>query len=151
MAFVSLTRLRVRSYRFLPAFLWHSYLSARQARRSAGFLGGKLMGDGRRTYWTVTAWADEGSMKAYRNAAAHRGAMPRLLDWCDEASVAHWVQEGAGLPDVREAHRRMLAEGRLSKVRHPSPAHAAGRTAEPSCAVRFERALRPAGEVAAAV
>ena len=108
------------------------------------------MSDRKLTYWTVTAWDDEGAMKAYRNAGAHRRAMPKLLNWCDEASVAHWAQESAELPDKREAHRRMLAEGRISKVHFPSAAHVAKHTAEALCAIRFERKLRPKQKRAAA-
>ena len=149
MNFISVTRLHIRSYRHLLPFIWHSLRSARQAQRAPGFLGGKLMGDGRKAYWTVTAWADEASMRAFRNTGAHLKAMPKLLDWCDEASYAHWAQGDAKLPGMKEAHRRVRDEGRASKVRRPSPAHAAGRTAEPECALRFERALRPARRVAA--
>jgi hypothetical protein len=62
-------------------------------------------------------------MRAYMTSGAHCTAMPRLIDWCDEASVAHWEQETEELPSWREVHRRMQSEGRRSKVRHPSPAH----------------------------
>ena len=140
---ISVTRLHLRSYRYLLPFAWESWRSSRQVRRSAGFLGGKLMGDGRRAYWTATAWADEASMRAFRNSEPHLGAMRKLLDWCDEASYAHWEQETPELPDMKESHRRVRDEGRPSKVRRPSPAHAAGRTAEPVSALRFENALRP--------
>ncbi len=50
--------------------------------------------------------------------------MPHLMHWCDEASVAHWEQLDATLPDWLEADHRMRATGRISKVRHPSPDHA---------------------------
>ena len=144
MSFVSVTRLHIRSYLYLLPFLWHSWKSKRQVQSAHGFLGGKLMGDGRKAYWTVTAWADEASMKAYRNSGAHRRAMPKLLHWCDEASYTHWTQDGTQLPTMKEAHWRLREEGRLSKVRHPSPAHLAAQTAEPECALRFEGAVRPA-------
>ncbi len=64
-------------------------------------------------------------MRAYRNAAAHQRAMPHLLRWCDEASVVHWQQAQADLPELATACQRMVADGRLSKVRYPSPLHAA--------------------------
>ena len=47
-------------------------------------------------------------------------ARDQLAEWCDEASVVHWTQETADLPEWHEAHRRMVAEGRASRVRHPS-------------------------------
>ncbi|MBW3625250.1 MAG: antibiotic biosynthesis monooxygenase [Armatimonadetes bacterium] len=144
MAFISVTRLRLRSKRFLLVFLIDSLKSTRQARRAPGFLGGKLMGDGKSAFWTVTAWEDEDAMKSFMISGPHRKAMPKLLNWCDEASIAHWVQDDATLPSMREAHRRMRDEGRISKVLHPSERHAAKQTAEPECALKFENPIRPA-------
>src|SRR6202167_5201391 len=123
MPFISITRLRVNSLLSLPAFLWQTLGSLRQSQRSRGFLGGRVLREARNTFWTVTAWDDDAAMNAFRTAGAHGQAMPKLLDWCDEASVAHWIQPTTELPTWLEAHRRMLAEGRLSKVSHPSPAH----------------------------
>jgi len=125
MALISVTRLRVRAFRYFPGFLFFALVSARQARRARGNLGSSLLADAKRTFWTLTAWEDEASMREFMMAPPHRRAMPRLLDWCDEASVSHWLQESPELPDWREAHRRLVAEGRRSKVRHPSPAHEA--------------------------
>jgi hypothetical protein len=95
----------------------------RQARGAPGFLVGQLAGGANRTFWTITAWTDEAAMRAYRNGGAHMRAMPRLLDWCDEAAVAHWTQPGIELPALADAAQRLGSAGRLSKVRHPSPAH----------------------------
>ena len=126
MPFVSVTRLRLRGARYLPAFALHSWRSARQLPRTPGFLAGRLAAGPRRAYWTVTLWESEAAMRAYRGAGAHRGAMPRLLDWCDEAAVAHWEQPAAVLPPLDEAARRLRECGRPSAVRRPSAAHAAG-------------------------
>ena|ERR1700679_2190354 len=123
MTFVSLTRLRIRSIRFLPVFVIYTLRARGQARRSAGFRGGALLLDRSWTFWTMTAWADEASMRAYRNTDAHKAAMPHLLDWCDEASIAHWLQPDATLPSWLEADKKMREIGRTSKVRHPSPHH----------------------------
>jgi hypothetical protein len=142
MTFISVTRLRVRSWRYLPQFVWQSLKTGRQAERAAGFQGGKLLREARNAFWTVTAWEDEAAMRAYRNAGAHRLVMPKLLEWCDEAAVAHWTQDGADLPDWQEAHRRMVAEGRPSKVKHPSPEQEARQIASPRPG-RIERILKP--------
>jgi quinol monooxygenase YgiN len=131
MAFISVTRLRLRAFRFLPQFLWYTLLSARQARRSQGQLDVQTLRDANLTFWTLSAWEDEAAMRAFMMSGAHRRAMPKLLDWCDEASIVHWTQETATLPGWLEAHRRMVAEGRMSKVRHPSPEQQAKRIAPP--------------------
>jgi len=81
--------------------------------------------DANNTFWTRTAWQDEAAMRAFMMAPPHRRAMVKLLVWCDEASVVHWNQENSALPDWHEAHQRLVAEGRRSKVNHPSSAHEA--------------------------
>jgi hypothetical protein len=131
MVFVSLTRLRIRSMRFMPLFALYTWRSLRQVRSSPGFQDGGLLADRDRTFWTMTAWDSQQSMRAYMISGAHKAAMPKLLDWCDEASVAHWEQETATLPSWTEADARMRATGRVSKVRHPSPEHAGLRYREP--------------------
>ena len=42
MPFVSVTRLRLRSLRFLPGFLIHAMRSQRQLRSASGYLAGQL-------------------------------------------------------------------------------------------------------------
>jgi len=76
------------------------------------------------TFWTMTAWDGMESMRRYMTSAAHKSAMPHLMQWCDEASVAHWEQEEGTLPSWEEADRRMRESGRASKVRYPSAEHA---------------------------
>jgi hypothetical protein len=91
-----------------------------------------LLRDARNTYWTKTAWQDEAAMRAFMMAMPHRGATGKLAKWCNEASVVHWTQDTADLPDWREAHRRMATQGRRSRVLHPSQAHRDFRIAPPS-------------------
>ncbi|HZT78033.1 MAG TPA: DUF3291 domain-containing protein [Vicinamibacterales bacterium] len=123
MPLVSITRLRVRSWRFMPMFFVTAMRSARQAARADGNLETKLLRDANRTFWTATSWADERAMKAFMHAGAHGPAMRKLLEWCDEASLVHWTQETDAVPPWDEAHARLQREGRRSKVHHPSPAH----------------------------
>jgi hypothetical protein len=66
-------------------------------------------------------------MRVFRNTAEHLKAMTRLLDWCDEASYAHWEQEDSRA-DLTAAFERLRDAGKLSKVRNPSPAHTSGKT-----------------------
>jgi hypothetical protein len=125
MPLVSVTRLRVRSYLYLLPFAVWALRSSRQAQRSEGFLGGALMRETGNIFWTLTVWRDDAAMSAYRIAGAHRGAMPKLLGWCDEASVTHWTQETPELPTWDEAYQRLLKQGRPSKVNNPSARHLA--------------------------
>jgi hypothetical protein len=122
MPVVSITRLRVRALRYLPAFLLGAYRSVRQARRASGNIAAAVLADRDFAFWTSTVWTDDTAVRSFMLSGAHRRIMPRLLDWCDEASLAHWTQDTAEPPSWFEAHRRMQAEGRRSKVRHPSAA-----------------------------
>ncbi|RYY14643.1 DUF3291 domain-containing protein [Methylobacterium sp. WL6] len=123
MAFVSITRLRIRSWRFMPPFVVDTLRSLSQTKAAPGLIGGSLLADRKRTFWTLTLWTDQSDMRRYMISGAHRKAMPKLLDWCDEASVVHWTQEAEDIPTWNEAAERMRSEGRVSKVHHPSPQH----------------------------
>jgi hypothetical protein len=111
MVLMSVTRLRVRSFIFLPQFLWNTFKSMRQVERSPGFLGGRLLVNAKNVFWTMTAWKDEAAMNPYRIGGAHRRAMPKLLNWCNEAAVAHWTQESSEIPFWHEVPVRMAKEG----------------------------------------
>src|ERR1043165_3031918 len=108
MTFVSVTRLRVRSLLYMPAFIWHTFKVIRQAQGSPQFLGGRVLSEKRNAFWTATAWADQSAMLKFRQTGAHKVAMPKLLKWCDEASYVHWTQESREVPNWQEAHRRLV-------------------------------------------
>jgi hypothetical protein len=144
MALVSVTRLRVRSIFYLPQFFWHTFKVQRQAKSAPGMLAGRLMLEARLVFWTATLWQGEAAMRAFRSSGAHMKAMPKLLDWCDEASYVHWEHESAELPSWTEAHRRMVTEGKLSKVKNPSAAQAAKKFPEPRKGGSEGQRLNPA-------
>lgn len=87
MALISVTRLRVRSWRYMPGFLYFALRSAAQARAAEGNLGVGLLKDARRAFWTKTAWRDEAAMRAFLRGGPHKTAMAKLAHWCDEAAV----------------------------------------------------------------
>jgi hypothetical protein len=68
-------------------------------------------------------WRDEPAMWSFMLSGVHRRIMSRLADWCDEAALAHWVQDANEPPSWAEAHRHLQQEGRRSRVSHPSEAH----------------------------
>ena len=132
MPFVSITRLRVRSWRFLPIFFIQAYRAGRQAAKADGNLAARLLREQRNTFWTMTGWSSEGAMKAFMHSGVHQPLLRKLMNWCDEASVVHWTQESNELPSWVEAHARMQREGRRSKVNHPTRAHTAYEIPQPS-------------------
>ena len=140
----SVTRLRVRSVRYVPAFVWKTFLTHRQVGRALGFLGGRLLIDAGRTFWTLTVWENERAMKAFRGSEPHAKVMPRLMEWCDEASYAHWIPTGASVPSWPEAYEHLVDEGQLSRVAHPSPGHDARHFAKPRLRPLVGLDLKPA-------
>jgi hypothetical protein len=131
MPFVSITRLRVRSWRYLPTFLVNAFRAARQARRARGNLAISLLRDAEFAFWTRTLWIDETDMRAFMLSGLHRRIMARLPEWCDEAAVAHWLQDDLEPPSWPEAWRRLRQDGRPSTVNYPSEAQRRFEVAEP--------------------
>jgi hypothetical protein len=143
MAFISVTRLRLRSWRYVVPFFLDTWASMRQIKRAPGFLGGRLIGEKGQVYWTLTAWESAEAMKAYRGSGAHRSAMPKLANWCDEAGIAHWEQPGAELPGWREAFRRLILDGRPTKLPFPAISHLTWNMAEPTVPDSIGLPLKP--------
>jgi len=131
MAFVSITRLRVRSWLYLPAFALHAFKSARQAAKAEGNLATRLLRDRRNTFWTGTVWTTHAAMKRFMLSGGHRQAMGKLPHWCDEAALVHWTQEIAELPTWQEVWARLQRDGRPSRVNDPSQIHTAHQFPEP--------------------
>lgn len=144
MPFISATRLRIRSFWFLLPFLRSNQKAVRQLKQDSAFIKGKLLVDRRLTFWTLTAWLSEKDMRAYRNSGAHLNVMPQLIRWCDEATVAHWMEAGDALPDWHEAYCHIVApDARVSKVHHPSKDHAAKNFPPPRYPSKLETQLSP--------
>ena len=121
MGVASVTRLKLRSWRYLPPFALETLASARQAARTPGFLGGAILNDRDLTFWTLTAWENEAALKAFMMTGAHARVMPKLIMWCDEAAVARW--EAEALPGWDEAVAKLKTAGRPSRVKFPSVRH----------------------------
>lgn len=116
--FISITRLRLHHWWYLPAFFLGSNRSITQARKAPGFRKGMTLADRKQTFWTLTGWDSEAAMKAYRGSGPHKTVMGKLPGWCDEAAVAHYQADE--LPPWTEAWER-LKGGRFISVQRPSP------------------------------
>ena len=127
MPFVSVTRLRVKSIFFLIPFMRANEASVKELKASRGLLKGKELIDKQLTFWTITIWENEESMKGFRGSSSHRIAMQQLPKWCNEASYHHWVQEDDEFPSWNTISEKLFSEGRLSKVRNPSKAQVENR------------------------
>ncbi len=138
MPVVSITRLRVRSWLYMPAFFLAAMKTTRQAKRSEGSVVVKVLQDRRNAFWTCTVWESEEAMRRFMLSAPHGPVMRKLMTWCDEAALVHWIQADAVAPSWAEAHRRLQQEGRRSKVAKPSPAQEAFSIAAPPANTKAE-------------
>jgi len=127
MPIASVTRLHLRSRRFLPPFLWYTFRSARQARQTSGNLGVQLRKTNGLAFWTLSMWQTFETMKKFMFTAPHRKAMQRLPHWCDEASFSDWEQATTEWPLWNYATDELRTNGRLAKVLHPSQQQKAGK------------------------
>ncbi|WP_448574277.1 hypothetical protein [Trichothermofontia sp.] len=132
MSVISVTRLRLRSLKYLPSFLWYSLLCVIQAKYTPGNLGIGLLVDANQTFWSRSAWRDESSMRAFVTASFHRSAIIKLSEWADEASGAHWEQRYSTFPTWSEVYQKVREEGYRVPLRHPSPAHIAAEITPPT-------------------
>ena len=107
------------------------------------FIKGKTLLDRKLTFWTMSLWNNISDMRAYTNTSAHKNAMPKLQQWCDEASVVHWEQSENELPDWHTAYQKLITEGRISKVKYPAPTHATMQIPAPRYPSKTERILMP--------
>lgn len=80
MAVVVATRTKMHRARFLPKFLVANVRVAWQARRTPGFLGGRLRVEQGGAFWTLTAWQSGRDMIGVWNTAES------IVPHCDEAS-----------------------------------------------------------------
>ena len=145
MYFISVTRLRIKSFWYLPQFFFANSAAEKQLKKTPGFIEGKELIDKHMTFWTLTAWKDEQSMKLFRNGKAHQQAMRKLPGWCDEATYAHWTTEEYTFPDWLTAYEKLITEGRTTKVKEPSANHLNKNFPAPNASSKLQKHIKTAG------
>ena len=123
MGVASVTRLKLRSRLNLQEFMLTALRSNSDAARTPGFRGGQLLTDSNLTFWTLTTWDDDEAVKRFMFSGAHAKVMPKLIVWCDEASLARWPHDDPALPSWETANAKLHEVGRASRVKFPSPRH----------------------------
>ena len=72
MAIVSVTRLRLRSLRFLLGFIWYTRRSMRQAKGTPGNLGVRVRKTKGLAFWTLAIWRDNQAIRRFVPASPHK-------------------------------------------------------------------------------
>lgn len=119
---ISTTRLVV-PLRAIPGFLRRVEAVRAELRHVDGFLGGALLVEPRRAFWTLTAWDGPRAMRAFRDGGAHATVMPLLAEMGSEAAYGGWWQDDATLPPWAEVHRRLVANPTFTPLSRPHRRH----------------------------
>jgi len=124
MAFVVVTRLRLRDAQYRDEFFGAALAVMEQATHSEGNVAADVLADADDTFWTRTAWNDRAAMSRFLNSEPHFDTMSRIDEWCDEATFIDWEQATPDLPDWKTAYTRLVADGQVTFLAHPSESHA---------------------------
>ncbi len=127
MPVVPVTRLRLRSWRFLLPFFRHASRSLRQARAAPGNLFAEVRKSRGLAFCSASVWRDEPALSSDYRSGARQRAMPKLRPWCDQAVTVRFEQDGDTLPGCEELARRLATDGRLFPLLHPSREQREGR------------------------
>lgn len=91
--FVSVTRLHLKGKRMLPSFIWYTFKSINQSRKAEGLLYSSFDKESWDTYWTLTVWENEDSMREFRNKGNHLTAMKVSRNIADQLQTINWEAE----------------------------------------------------------
>ncbi len=116
----SITRLRLRYVWLLLPFIVRASQSQKQALNTPGCLGVCTRKTRGLTFWTLSLWESEQSLRLFMSQGPHRAAIPKLHAWCDEASTAHWEVDHTAMPSWEVGTAMLQQCGRLIRVKYPS-------------------------------
>ena len=112
-AVVLASKLELRSYRHIPGFLRAALKARRQVRQSSGALGVSLVAQPlRKTFWTLSAWADRSSLDAFVATPPHVEIMRRFHEKLVRSSFTTWDQSVAELPEPNSNAKQLWSEAK---------------------------------------
>ena len=128
---LSVTRLRLRSWRFVLSFLRENERVVTQLCAAEGFLGGEVVAKAGLVFWTVSRWTSPRAMARFAHDGAHGAVIPKLAGWCSEASTVTFAVDGERPITPAEIATRLRERGRVVAVDRPSEAQRRGERARP--------------------
>lgn len=112
--FVMASRFELKSLSDVPRFLIHSLRSWSQVKTARGVYGASLVAQPlRRTFFTLSAWEDRGTLYTYAKTDPHGEAMRASRSACRRSTFVYWEADSAELPIAwDEAKRRLDVKAR---------------------------------------
>jgi hypothetical protein len=107
------SRLELRRFRDIPGFLRAAMRIRKQVHTSPGAYGVSLIAQpARKTFWTLSAWADETTLQQFVRTAPHVGVMSRYHDRLDHATFTTWTHPAGALPAARSNAKALWNDAR---------------------------------------
>ncbi len=123
MFYVSVTRLKLKSFVYLLPFLFHTEQIVKQIRVSENFLQGQLMATHNLSMWTMTLWASEESVREFYLSGSHQLVMGKISEWTSEAVHINHPTNLDQLPPWTEVTQLLANQGHFVHLTHPSENH----------------------------
>ena len=93
------SRLPLKHYRSIPGFLRDTLRIRRQLSRTRGLVGYSLNAQpARKTFWTLSVWTDDASLRAFASADPHRTIVARLRPRMNETRFEFFTVAGNDVP-----------------------------------------------------
>lgn len=107
------SRLILRSRRHTLSFLRAAMRIRRQVMRSPGALGVSLIAKpAAKTYWTLSAWADQEALDTFVRTSPHTEVMKQFHDRMTSSSFTTWNAPTAELPKPRSNAKQLWHEAK---------------------------------------
>jgi hypothetical protein len=107
------SRLELRKLRDVPAFLGAAMKLRKVVQAMPGALGVSLIAQpSRKTFWTLSAWADQTDIDAFVGTPSHVAVMQRFHDRLEGSSFTTWKVNVAQLPEPRSNAKQLWSEAK---------------------------------------
>lgn len=108
---VMASRFELRSLKDVPRFLKLSMASWRQVKTAPGAYGASLIAQPTsRVFYTLSAWQDRTTLKAYADTDPHGDAMRAMRPKMRQSTFVFWQTDAEHLPITWDEAKRRLAE-----------------------------------------
>jgi len=107
------SRLELRHYRSIPGFMRAAMKVRKQVLHSKGALGVSLLAQPlHKTFWTLSAWTDQGSLDEFVATLPHRDVMGRFHARLIDPKFVSWMVPGAALPKPHSNAKELWREAK---------------------------------------
>jgi quinol monooxygenase YgiN len=94
-----LSYLPLKSYWRIPVFFFYTAQVVKQLASAAGVLGYSVLAHPlSKQFWTLSAWRNEGALRAFVQHPPHVHVMTALAPYMDKTKFVRWMIKGSELP-----------------------------------------------------